>query len=124
MNKRQKKKHAVDIEALKFAQCMEDWKWLDKRERRMFLKVCHRAIVDKFPLDEFFIFEIPLSRKDFWVFSFFELEYKSKKNFTPGDFRQIDFWIYKSKKRKSKFIVSPVALDTEKGNCFEAVYID
>lgn len=63
MNKRQKKKHALDIAAVKLARSMEDWKYLDKRERRAFVKICKRAVMDNFPLNEFFIFEIPVCDK-------------------------------------------------------------
>ncbi|MCI7350023.1 MAG: hypothetical protein MSH60_04630 [Ruminococcus sp.] len=120
MKKRIKKKRAVANTALKLAMSMNDWKLLDKQEKRMFLKICFRAVIDKFPLDEYFIFEIPLRDKDFWVFCFFGLEYK-KDNPDESDFRQIDFWIYKTK-NKRKIMVVPAALDEKKNNCFEAVY--
>lgn len=123
MNKRQKKKHTINIAALKLAKSMEDWKYLDKREKRMFVKICRRAVIDDFPLDEFFIFEIPVCDSDFWVFVFFGLEY-NRENPSQNEFRQIDFWIYSSKKRPNKFIVTPATLDKEKKNCFEAVYYD
>ena len=125
MNKRQKKKHAVDIEALKLFQNMRDWtiEYRSKKERQMLFMICRRAVIDKFPLDEFFIFEIPLQDKDFWVFVFFGLEY-NRENPSANEFRQIDFWIYSSKKHPNKFIVSPAALEEEKKNCFEAVYYD
>lgn len=121
MNKRQKKKHALDIAAVKLASSMEDWKYLDKREKRAFVKICKRAVMDNFPLNEFFIFEIPVCDKNFWVFVFFGQEY-NKENPNQNEFRQIDFWIYTSKKRPNKVIVTPTALEEEKVNCFEAVY--
>lgn len=121
MNKRQKKKHAFDIAAVKLASSMEDWKYLDKRERKAFVKICKRAVMDNFPLNEFFIFEIPVCDKNFWVFVFFGQEY-NKENPNQNEFRQIDFWIYTSKKRPNKVIVTPAALEEEKANCFEAVY--
>lgn len=121
MNKRQKKKHALDIAAVKLASSMEDWKYLGKRERKAFVKICKRAVMDNFPLNEFFIFEIPVCDKNFWVFVFFGLEY-NKENPNQNEFRQIDFWIYTSKKRPNKIIVTPAALEEEKANCFEAVY--
>lgn len=121
MNRRQKKKHALDIAAVKLARSMEDWKYLDKRERKAFVKICKRAVMDNFPLNEFFIFEIPVCYKNFWVFVFFGQEY-NKENPNQNEFRQIDFWIYTSKKRPNKIIVTPAAVEEEKVNCFEAVY--
>ncbi len=125
MNKRQKKKHAVDIKAQILFQSMRDWtcEYRSKKERQMIFKICRRAVIDNFPLDEFFIFEIPLRDKDFWVFVFFGLEY-NRENPSQNEFRQIDFWIYSSKKHSNKLIVSPASLDKEMKNCFEAVYYD
>lgn len=123
MNKRQKKKHAIDIAALKLAKSMDDWSFLSKQERKMFLKVCRRAVIEKFPLNNFFIWEIPLCNNEFWVFCFFGKEY-NKENPEECCFRQIDFWIYKCKKKKNKYVVMPAALDKEKNNCFEAIYYD
>ena len=125
MNKRQRKKHAVDIEALKLARNMRDWRceYWNKKERQMLFKICRRAVIDNFPLNEFFIFEIPVCDRDFWVFVFFGLEY-NRENPNQNEFRQIDFWIYSSKKRPNKMIITPAALDKEKKNCFEAVYYD
>lgn len=86
-----------------------------KKEIRQLSKICRLAIKEEFPLDEFFLWEIPSTTGNCSVFCFFGKEWTKNKD----QFRQIDFWVYK---RKNKYHVKPASEDEPKKTCIDALY--
>lgn len=93
--------------------------------KNIILKACRKSVIDGFPLQDYFLGEIPTGDKS-GVLAFFEniTEYGMGENYNPNA-HEIIFWCpYNSQ------IAIPHAMcndgigdyDEERENCFEAVY--
>lgn len=125
MNRRQRKKHTIAPELLCLARSVSvgDWENYSTTEKKIILMVCQRAVAENFPLDDYFLWEIPLRGTDYWVLCFIGKEFNPYKP-SETHYRQIDFWVKKAKNNKRKYSVAPASLECEKKKCLEAVYYD
>jgi len=153
MNKRQKKKK--DKEAIRLArkiifsinENLTYWKYNSKiryadyitywdfkehfknklKSKEMLLKVCRKSLQDNFPLEDYFLWEIPYEDKNGWIMCFVNLNdfincHQLHKEDTK--IREIDFWCpYNSR------TAIPQGLDNYSNlynceTCFDAIYDD
>lgn len=96
------------------------------QSKEMLLKVCRKCLLDKFPLEDYYLFEIPYSDQYGWIMDFVNREEYESCHKSEADIKihEIDFWCPFDKK-----LAIPQGLDNNSNqydcnNCFEALYDD
>lgn len=146
MNKRIKKKKSKNtIDKCKKIEALHggyfEKVWVDKKSikdidddeelndikicNQMLFKVVDRCIKERFPIEEYMLFEIPYGDKSGWIMDFVNKDdyYKYHElGMKEIKIREIDFWVTHNGKAIPQKLESSNQYNAK--NCFESVYTD
>ena len=104
--------------------CPDKEEWSEIRQ--MLLKVCRKAVIDRFPLKNYFLYELPYEDNEGWIIMFAHREdYDNFHNRNMENrIRGLDFWCSYAQKLAIPLYLTPKGEKKYADSCFKAVYFD